>query len=430
LLHSLIYRVEQVLLVDKNSGLLLSSVAAPGVKVKDDALVSAMLIAIHEFIHDSFHLENNDGLREIHAGEFSLWVEAGPRAVIAAAVRGNAPVEVRQTLRAAIDLIHEELGAEIQNFQGDSRPLEERCRAILEGCLQSRTRPPQAASYWRIWLCIAMLGAALAGWAGLGMWTAGKWNNAIADLRSTPGIVITQAGRRGSKYAVEGLRDPFAVPVDEVLAKNGIAARDVSMRFLPFLSLDSPVVLRRVRSALEAPNSVSMSLKQDMLKLEGIAPHEWILRARNTGSRLAMMGIRAIGIDTLRDRDLEALRSEIEGSKVLFELGSSVIAPSQLRIVEDDAAKLKRWEDAALAIGRTPRIELIGHTDASGNDLANTGLSKQRALRLERLLIEEGVPSDFFVLSGAGPTLEGAEAALRRNVQFRLWAATPGGRTY
>ena len=43
-------------------------------------------------------------------------------------------------------------------------------------------------------------------------------------LRSTPGITITQTGRRQGKYALEGLRDPFAVPVEEVLTKNGVAA--------------------------------------------------------------------------------------------------------------------------------------------------------------------------------------------------------------
>src|SRR5215831_14543780 len=54
MLRTLLYRVEQVLLVDRNSGLLLASVSAPGISTKDSDLVSSMLTAIQAFIHDSF----------------------------------------------------------------------------------------------------------------------------------------------------------------------------------------------------------------------------------------------------------------------------------------------------------------------------------------------------------------------------------------
>jgi OOP family OmpA-OmpF porin len=93
LLRTLVYRVEQVLLVDRNSGLLFASVSAPGISTRDSDLVSAMLTAIQEFVHDSFYLEQDDSIRQIHTGEFSLWVETGPFAALAAAVRGNAPIE-------------------------------------------------------------------------------------------------------------------------------------------------------------------------------------------------------------------------------------------------------------------------------------------------------------------------------------------------
>src|SRR5215469_15908379 len=45
LLRTLVFRVEEVLLVDRNSGLLLASVAAPGMSTENSDLVSAMLTA-------------------------------------------------------------------------------------------------------------------------------------------------------------------------------------------------------------------------------------------------------------------------------------------------------------------------------------------------------------------------------------------------
>jgi OOP family OmpA-OmpF porin len=74
ILRTLIYRVEQVLLVDRNSGLLLASISAPGISTRYSDLVSSMLTAIQAFIQDSFQLDEHDSIRQIHTGEFSLWV--------------------------------------------------------------------------------------------------------------------------------------------------------------------------------------------------------------------------------------------------------------------------------------------------------------------------------------------------------------------
>jgi len=55
LLHSLIYRVEQVFLIHPKTGLVLQHLVAPAVAIQDPDLVSGMLSAIREFVHDSFN---------------------------------------------------------------------------------------------------------------------------------------------------------------------------------------------------------------------------------------------------------------------------------------------------------------------------------------------------------------------------------------
>ena len=54
LYHSLVYRVEQVLLIHRPSGILLLHAVADAVNAEDPELVSGMLTAIQDFIHDSF----------------------------------------------------------------------------------------------------------------------------------------------------------------------------------------------------------------------------------------------------------------------------------------------------------------------------------------------------------------------------------------
>jgi OOP family OmpA-OmpF porin len=428
MLRTLIYRVEQVLLVDRNSGLLLASVSAPGASTKDSDLISSMLTAIQAFIHDSFHLEEQDSIRQIHTGGFSLWVEPGTFAILAAAVRGNAPIEFHHTLRAAIDLIHEQIGAELREFQGESKSLAQRARPILEGCLQSRFQEREPSSFWRLWLCGCILGAVLLVWCGLGVWHAMQWNKALAALRATPGITITGSGRDLGKHVLEGLRDPFAVPVESVLARNRIPLRDVTVRLQPFLSLDPRLLIRRARATIDAPDSVSAVIDKDVLRLGGAASHEWIVRARNAVPKLALAGIHEVRTDRIEDRDLEAIRSQIEGVKVLFGFGSSAIEPAQARLIGSFVIpKLREWSTDQIAIGRVPRVNVVGHADWIGNNVTNSSLSGQRARRVTALLLAAGLRPDS--LSAIGESYRGgqdiagvgaADSASLRNVMFQL----------
>src|SRR5258708_2502100 len=52
-LRSVLYRVEQVFLIHRNSGLLLQHVAASSAETKDPEMVSGMLSAIQDFVRDS-----------------------------------------------------------------------------------------------------------------------------------------------------------------------------------------------------------------------------------------------------------------------------------------------------------------------------------------------------------------------------------------
>jgi OOP family OmpA-OmpF porin len=219
-----------------------------------------------------------------------------------------------------------------------------------------------------------------------------------------------------------------------VLAKNGIKTRNISMSFQPFLSLDSGLLEQRARVAINAPDNISVSLDHGVLRLRGTAPHTWIVNARNAGEKLALAGIHRVAVDDLRDRELEQLRSEIEATKILFGSGLSEIAPRQTGVVEEAAAKLKEWVAGARAIGRTPRIEVVGHTDLTGSNVTNSDLSRQRAFRVAEMLRSEGVLPDWLASLGTGPRQGGQDKisaepdALQRSVVFRLFLDPGPGR--
>jgi len=88
LLHTLVYRVEEIFLIHTQSGILLQHVGAEANHGKDPDLVSGMLTAIQEFVKDSFNSQTGEMLDTLRMdGDHSVWIEQGPHAMLAAVIR-------------------------------------------------------------------------------------------------------------------------------------------------------------------------------------------------------------------------------------------------------------------------------------------------------------------------------------------------------
>ena len=90
--NTLIYRVEQVFLIHRESGLLIQHLAQADVETQDADAVSAMLTAIEDFVKDSFTGRNSDsgeGLDTVDLGDYTLWLIHGPKAFLACAISAS-----------------------------------------------------------------------------------------------------------------------------------------------------------------------------------------------------------------------------------------------------------------------------------------------------------------------------------------------------
>lgn len=118
LLRTLLYRVEQVFLIHKKTGLLLQHVVANSVEAQDADLISAMLTAIRDFVQDSFSVQRGESLDTLQFGELTIWIEQGPQAILAGIIRGNAPKELKFVFQEAIEKIHRQQRKELYAFDG------------------------------------------------------------------------------------------------------------------------------------------------------------------------------------------------------------------------------------------------------------------------------------------------------------------------
>jgi OOP family OmpA-OmpF porin len=144
LLNTLVYRVEQVFLIHRPTGLLLQHLTAPGTQVQDADIVSGMLTAIREFVRDSFKVAEEEGLQTLKVGELTVLVEQGPHAFVAVVVRGTAPPALRQTLQQALESVQAQYSDLLESFGGNAEAFEG-ARPLLEVCLQQQFRGSRPA---------------------------------------------------------------------------------------------------------------------------------------------------------------------------------------------------------------------------------------------------------------------------------------------
>ncbi|MBF6595449.1 MAG: hypothetical protein IVW51_13545 [Thermaceae bacterium] len=281
--HTLLYRVEQVFLIQRESGLLLARVVAAGVSVQDGAMVSGMLTAIGDFVRDSF--DPSADLNTVNFGERVLVAEGDERAVLAAVVRGTPPTALKERLQDVRSEIELRFAEVIRHYQGDSQPLEP-TRPLLESLLEAQYQTPARRPPYALWVVGVLVLLGLGGW-GWNIYQATRnWNTYLERLHNTPGIVLTGVPGR---YKVQGLRDPLAA--DPLQLAKGLNLPHLQTRFQPYQSLEPEIVLRRIKARLGPNTSFKLDLNGNILSVSGPVTQEWLVRLQALAPTLGISNL-------------------------------------------------------------------------------------------------------------------------------------------
>ena len=300
MLRSLIYRVEQLFLIHRETSLSLLHVSADEAVTEDSDMVAGMLSAIQDFARDSFETNHGAGLEEFRIGDLQVWIAAGQHAFLAAVIRGNPPRELRTTLEETIESVHIMKASRLAYFRGDAADFAS-LRPELEACLRAQYNESKSSRSQksRAWFVIAaVLGLLLAGIVFAFLREA-QWDNFISRLRAQPGITVTEAERGWfSKSQVAGLRDPLATDPAAIARETNVDPQGILFAWKNYHALDPPLVLQRFRTAYPPPPSVEATVDQGVLTLSGSAPYEWIVPVREGAPKIS--GIHAVSDEKLR----------------------------------------------------------------------------------------------------------------------------------
>lgn len=421
LMHSLLYRAEQIFLIHRETGLVLSHVVAPAVAIQDPSMVAGMLSAIQQFVKDSFDSKRGDTLGSLDVGDLHVWIEEGPDTVIAAVIRGHAPASYRLALTEALENIQQRFATALDNFQGDAGPFRaagEQLTHLLEAQYKEkkdRKKAPRAAIAVGALVLVLMVG-----WIVYAAYARSEWDKFADSLRGQPGIVVTYAGQSGGRFRVQGFRDPFAADPSQLLAQAGLNPSKADLELKPFYSMDDGMVAKRAASLLAPPASVQLSVSGGSLHAVGSAPLRWIAHFEDRARWVP--GVTAVDTSQLQDADTATLESMV----LTFPVGSAEIEPGQENSLFQAASKIRLILSQASNGSEIPGIEIVGHTDSTGVEGTNLLLSNQRADHVRGILLRAGIQPANLRPRGVGTSMplrsEATEADrhLNRSVTFKV----------
>lgn len=444
LCHTLVFRVEEVFLIHRHTGLLLQHVHAPDVAPADSSMVAAMLSAIQDFIRQSFRAQSGGSLDRLQLGDLQLWVENGPLATLAAVVRGHAPMEYRTLLERALEHLHLKAADELRRFQGDTSPFAS-LHDSLEDCLQTEylrgAKPAGKKPKTRLIVVAVCLGVLLLVW-GVRSWQQRlAWAGYLDRLDQEEGLLVMASGRNGDGYWVKGLRDALAPDPTSALGEFGLDPKKVSGSWEPYYCLSSNLLLKRVETRVPPPEGVTYRLRaarqagvgpgalgDAVLVIEGEAPGEWLSDAR---ARLQVLpGIREVRVEA-RPPPLPEPGPWITTLReaVLYFGSGTQLLPDQVSGLDAVVEAIQGLAEREREAGEPWVITVVGHTDASGPAERNPPLSLERARAVIRQLVARGVSERQLVAEGRGSTMPLTSAPdedSRRNRRVTFEVTGPG----
>lgn len=298
---TLLYRVEQVFLIHRETGLLIQHLHQEGIgEMADSEAVSAMFTAIQDFIRDSFSADKNAELDSVELGEYVVWLERGPYAVLACVIRGVAPYDLHELMRTLVEYIHAKYNKELENYEGDNAALEP-CRSILERALQSQSKRDFGRGQFYNLMSFSVFILAIFGllfsWGYIYFNYQQRLQDYTAALKEIPGIVIVDEKYSYQGLVLHGLRDPFAPAPDEYLERFRLSSDDVEAHWSSYQDLSPQFIERRLYLWLKPPATVKLSVRDNILYVSGLAEQTWIDKAMNTVGLFGILEVRSELLD-------------------------------------------------------------------------------------------------------------------------------------
>ena len=382
MLHTMVYKVDQIFLIHSETGLVLSHATNDGVTGKDADLVSGMLTAVQDFARDCFNNDDDcSSLNSLKMDEYTIYIVRSPLTYIACMVRGTPPGDFVNRLNENLELILAEYRHLFEDFDGDSAPFMVADKYLQDCLVQKYEDNDKPVPVWFKGLAVAAGVFILLLIFGQ-QYHSYRMGKGVDILRGEPGLLVVDVKNSwGFKpWRVVCLQDELARPLPYVFRENGYDANALEIQSIPFISHEPDIVRQRVIRKILPPEGVDVSYRDGVLFLSGSAEMDWILQARQT--TMAIPGVLGVDSSELIDprvSELTDLIRSIESAVIRFPFDSDTPVSSDQPILDNAISDLVSLERLANKMGMAVNLTIYGQADAPGPDRRNYEISQSRA---------------------------------------------------
>ncbi|WP_416307800.1 OmpA family protein [Neptunicella sp. SCSIO 80796] len=439
--ETFVYRVEHLLLIHRQTGLLLRSVDYQPHSRGDADLISSMLGAINDFVSDSFapgEEGQEEQLQKISTDNFTLLIKPGPLALVVAAVTGKAPSSVSEQMQITLEDIHRLYADDLQSFQGDASPFEN-AEAQLRDCLLAEHKAghddKQKPFPWKAWLLLFIVIGLASKW-GFGQWQQHQLVQHIHQLDLQPGIIVKDVTLQDSQHvSIDLMRDPAAIEVTDWLAAQGLDYLVVSLNERGYRSADQQIIHSKVDRLLSAYDGLRYQWQDAQLILAGsldVAERDSLLTELAALGYLPQQNLQLAQLDLKTDNSAPSnqelkrqvfarLVGLIAASQLGFAVDSSQISQSMRVELQNVASRYLRLKHLAAQLGyQVDGLVVMGASDNTGSTQKNYNLSQKRANNTAKVLTESGIAQQDLFATGLGEIELGAVTSATRKVMFSV----------
>lgn len=410
-----IYKIHQVLLIHKETGILLHSASANSVDNENSELISSMLTAINDFVADSFSTHSGGSeqeLAEIKTKEFSLYLKQGPSALLVASVTGTISPSAKHQLQTSLEYIHKMYVDELHKFNGDTSTF-----SVVESTLQACLLEEQKSSQQKnTWLAIVLFGVTglFLGWLSFLYWQASNIVTTFENgLTGQNGITLTHAEVSDTRNVeITIMRDPASISIDDWMDKQSIDKDRIEVNEIPVISLASDVVTQKINNVLRqfpqimyAKGRLSIQhgmesqlhtgdviLLESMLRnIPGVDSDKLLGDISHIQNIASTNSIDSSAIQHL----LGKLIGEISNIRIEFAVNQSDIPQFEAEKIKIISEKFNKIQIVAEQLNKKPLLLVLGTSDTQGTQDRNQMLSIERAENVKNRLVQHGVNASF-----------------------------------
>lgn len=325
MMESLLFEVDDVLLIDRNSGLLIAQ-ASRSSGVKNAKVTSGMLTAIRDFVKDSF--EDGDDhaeLSQFRVGGRTILVEPGNKAILALAVRGAPTYDLRMKATKCLFGIHRDH----LNDPALSPAARNTIEAKLEPLLLSEQKKMRSYGRPVLFLLAALIPLLLA-LAAL----RGKQRKAtlgtLSELRANPGFILGSVEHKEGTFHVHGSHDPVLFEPAAALDALDLEQEQVTWHLKRHLSLEDAALEKRATLALTPPDGITLRCEDGVLHVAGSADAEWLGACRAFAS--VIPGIQGVEVSATSAVSTPSAMPQVTPAEVRVDAWLTQVEPRATRV--------------------------------------------------------------------------------------------------